>query len=96
MSRNSVDRILGGNEGAMTVRNKYVNSLLLASAVVGALISAPVASAVPTCQDGGSVTRCETSGSVSIKAVPTPRAPTVADINNNQRNRNRSGIVLSW
>lgn len=80
----------------MTIRNKYVMSLLSVSVIAGPLISAPLAGAVPTCQDGGSVTRCETSGSVSIKAVPTPRAPTVADINNNQRNRNRSGIVLSW
>lgn len=75
----------------MIIRGKYAKVLLLASVTVGPLISAPVAGAMPTCQDAGSVVRCETHGSVSIKAVPTPRAPTVADIN--QRNR---GIVWSW
>jgi len=49
---------------------------------------------VPTCQDAGSVTRCQTNGSVSIKAVPGTRAPNVAE--SIPRGNNRSGIILSW
>jgi len=38
------------------------------------LISAPTAAARPTCHEAGGATRCETNGSVSIKAVPQTRA----------------------
>lgn len=78
----------------MTHRAKYPKMLLTASVVVGALISAPVASAQPTCQDAGTVTRCQTNGSVSIKAVPGTRAPNVTETI--PRGNNRSGIILSW
>ncbi len=69
-------------------------SILFVGVFVASLISAPVAQATQTCQDAGSHVRCETNGSVSIKAVPTTRAPNVAD--SIPRNNNRSGVVLSW
>jgi len=80
-------------EGAMTHRAKYP-VVLLTGVVVAALISAPAAIAMPTCQDAGTVTRCQTNGSVSIKAVPGTRAPSVAE--SIPRGNNRSGIILSW
>ncbi len=48
-----------------------------------------------TCHDAGSHVMCETSGSVSIKAVPQTRAPNVSEITPNVRDRRR-GIVWSW
>lgn len=57
----------------MTVGGK--SSVLLVGVIVASLISAPVADARQTCHEAGSVVRCETNGSVSIKAVPTQRAP---------------------
>lgn len=78
----------------MTHRAKYPSMLVMTGVVVAALISAPAANAMPTCQDAGSVTRCQTNGSVSIKAVPGTRAPNVAE--SIPRGNNRSGIILSW
>lgn len=71
------------------------SSVLLVGVVAAALISAPVAQARQTCQDAGSHIRCETNGSVSIKAVPNTRAP------QNSRpgigwQSGRSGVILSW
>lgn len=69
----------------------------VAVAIAGLLavtpVGAPVAAARPDCTDVGSQIRCETNGSVSIKAVPGTRAPNVADTI--PRN-NRTGIILSW
>ncbi len=76
----------------MTMRGK--SSLLLAAVVVASLISAPMANARQTCHDAGGVVRCETSGSVSIKATPEARAPHVGQITPN-RDRRR-GVVWSW
>ena len=59
----------------MTMRGK--SALLAVTVIVASLISAPVAGARQTCHDAGSHVRCETSGSVSIKAVPQTRAPHV-------------------
>jgi hypothetical protein len=73
----------------MTLRGKC--SFLPVGALVAALISAPAAAAMPTCQDVGGNVRCETSGSVSIKAVPQTRAPHVGEINPPRR-----GIIWSW
>lgn len=78
----------------MTIRSVGTTVLAAASVVAIPLISAPVAGAQATCQDAGSHVRCQTNGSVSIKAVPTTVAPNVADTI--VRNNNRSGIVLSW
>jgi hypothetical protein len=68
-------------------------SLITVGALVASLIVAPAASAMPTCQDAGSHVRCETSGSVSIKAVPQTSAPHVGQINPDRRRR---GVVWSW
>ncbi|MFN8226683.1 MAG: hypothetical protein U0R18_08195 [Mycobacterium sp.] len=78
----------------MTIRSACTAVILATSVVAAPLISSPVAGAQPTCQDAGSHIRCQTNGSVSIKAVPTTLAPNVADTI--PRNNNRSGIVLSW
>lgn len=76
----------------MTVRGKC--SLLTVAFLITSLVSAPVASARQTCHDAGTVVRCETSGSVSLKATPEARAPHVGQINGD-RNRRR-GISWSW
>ncbi len=63
----------------MTTRGK--SALLIAGLAVVAFISAPVAGARPTCQDGAqdvgqpssapsTETTCQTDGNVSIKATP--------------------------
>jgi hypothetical protein len=70
-------------------------SLLAVAVIVVSLISAPVAGARQTCHDAGSHVRCETSGSVSIKAVPQTRAPHVGEITPTGRDRRR-GVVWSW
>ena len=57
----------------MTSRGK--SALVMASLVVAAVVSAPVASARPNCQEAGVKTICQTNGSVSFKAVPGTRAP---------------------
>ncbi len=77
----------------VTIRGACMTVMLAVSTVAVQLISAPAAVAQSTCQDAGSHIRCQTNGSVSIKAVPTTLAPNVADVI--PRN-NRSGIVLSW
>ena len=77
----------------MTMRGK--SSLLPVAVLVASLISAPMAGAQPTCQEAGSLVRCETSGSVSIKAVPQSRAPHVGAITPGRRARG-PGLVWSW
>ncbi len=76
----------------MTLRAK--SSLLLATVVVASLVSAPAAGARQTCHDAGGVVRCETSGSVSLKATPEARAPHVGQINPDTSRRR--GIIWSW
>jgi hypothetical protein len=76
----------------MTVRGK--SSLLAVGVIVASLLSAPAAGARQTCHDAGGVVRCETSGSVSLKATPEARAPHVGQINGG-RDRRR-GIIWSW
>ena len=71
-------------------------SLLAAVAMGVSLVSAPVAAAGPTCLDAGGHVRCETSGSVSIRAVPETRAPHVGEINAPRAQNRRRGLVLSW
>jgi len=78
----------------VTIRRAGMTVLMMTNIAAAQLISAPVAGAQPTCQDAGSHVRCQTNGSVSIKAVPTTLAPNVTDAI--PRNNNRSGIVLSW
>ncbi|ANW65060.1 hypothetical protein BCA37_16975 [Mycobacterium sp. djl-10] len=59
---------------------------------VALVASAPVAQARQTCRETSSHVRCETNGSVSIKAVPTTRAtPPVYGWPSG-----RSGVILSW
>jgi hypothetical protein len=70
------------------------SSVLLVGVIAASLISAPIAQARQTCHDAGSFVRCETSGSVSIKTVPTTRAPHAGQ--GWPSNRGRSGIILSW
>jgi hypothetical protein len=77
----------------MTVRG--TSSVLLVGVIAASLILAPVADARQTCQEAGSVVRCETNGSVSIKAVPTQRAPHVGEITPRRERRN-SGIILNF
>ncbi|MDF2822816.1 MAG: hypothetical protein K0R68_224 [Mycobacterium sp.] len=67
---------------------------LLVCVLVASVIAAPTADARQTCHDAGSHVRCETSGSVSIKAVPTTRAPQAGQ--GWPSNRGRSGIILTW
>jgi hypothetical protein len=68
------------------------SSVLLVGVIAASLLSAPLAGARQTCQDAGSHIRCETNGSVSIKAVPTTRAPNVGEI----LPPRRSGVIWSW
>lgn len=68
------------------------NTALIVCVVAAAIVSAPVAEARQTCHDAGSHVRCETNGSVSIKAVPTTRAPQPWQV----WPSNRSGVILSW
>lgn len=56
----------------MTFRAKAA-ALLALTVVAG--VSAPAASARPTCQDTNTKTICQTNGSVSIKARPGTLAP---------------------
>lgn len=83
----------GEGKVRMTMRGK--SALLAVTVIVASLISAPVAGARQTCHDAGSHVRCETSGSVSIKAVPQTRAPHVGEITP-RRGDQRRGLVLSW
>ncbi|MEE6166050.1 MULTISPECIES: hypothetical protein [unclassified Mycolicibacterium] len=69
-------------------------SLLVVAVMVVSLLSAPVAGARQTCHDAGGVVRCETSGSVSLKATPQSRAPHVGQINGDTDRRR--GIIWSW
>ncbi|MBU9766514.1 hypothetical protein FR943_22060 [Mycobacterium sp. TNTM28] len=57
----------------MTTRSK--TALLMAGLAAVSMISAPVASARPTCQDTATKTICTTNGSTSIKARPGTVAP---------------------
>lgn len=84
-------QIPGEEKFHMTTSEKC--SLIAVGALVVSLVLAPAASAMPTCQDAGSHVRCETSGSVSIKAVPQTTAPHVGEITPNFRRR---GVVWSW
>ncbi len=59
---------------------RTAGSVLMIGVVGLSLLTAPVSSARPTCHDAGSNIRCETNGSVSIKAVPTTRAPHVGEV----------------
>lgn len=80
----------------MSSCGRYVRILLVPSVAAAALMVAPVAGAQATCKEAGSLTRCETSGSVSIKAVPGTRAPNVTDSIPRGNNRRGPGIVLTW
>jgi F420-0:gamma-glutamyl ligase-like protein len=57
----------------MTGRGKF--AFLMASLAAVSVVSAPVASARPTCQDTATKTICTTNGSTSIKARPGTTAP---------------------
>lgn len=81
-------------EGKIHMTRRAICSVLVSTATVASLTVAPVANATQTCHDAGSVVRCETSGSVSLKATPQARAPHVGQINGNLNGRR--GIVWSW
>ena len=57
----------------MAIRHK--TALMLAGLTVAAGVSAPIASARPTCQSTDFKSICQTNGSVSIKARPGTVAP---------------------
>lgn len=56
----------------MNTRRKV--ALLAAGLMTVSVLSAPAAVARPNCTDTNGKIRCETNGSVSIKAVPQTRA----------------------
>jgi len=78
----------------MSNRATLTAAAVIAGAIAATLVSAPSAVAQPTCHEAGSLVRCETNGSVSIKAVPGTRAPNVVDTI--PRDNDRSGIQLTW
>jgi hypothetical protein len=45
-------------------------SMAMASIGVAAVVSAPIADALPDCQTSGETTMCRTNGSVAIKSRP--------------------------
>lgn len=57
------------------MKSPGISTLLLASAVAAAVVLAPAANARTTCETSPTKSRCETSGSVSIKAKPGTIAP---------------------
>ncbi|BBZ00251.1 hypothetical protein [Mycolicibacterium fallax] len=76
----------------MNLRGK--SALFAAGLVVISLISAPTAAARPTCHEAGGATRCETNGSVSIKAVPQTRAPSAGQLM--MPGMGRRGLMWGW
>ena len=80
--------------GKIRMAKRGKSSVLLVGVIAASLISAPIAEARQTGHDAGGVVRCETNGSVSIKTVPTTRAPQAGQ--GWPSNRGRSGIILSW
>ena len=57
----------------MTKRSK--SALLLVSVAAALGVCAPVADALPSCQEAGTTSTCRTNGSVAIKARPGTVAP---------------------
>ncbi len=57
----------------MTKRGK--SALPMVSLAVVAGVSTPAAGALPSCQDSGTTSTCQTNGSVQIKARPGTVAP---------------------
>jgi len=76
----------------MSNRATLTTAAAFAGAVASTLMFAPSATAQPTCHEAGSLVRCETNGSVSIKAVPGTRAPNVVDT----IPRDNGGVLLTW
>jgi hypothetical protein len=63
-------------KGERHMTNRCKSALLMVSLAVVAGVSAPAADALPSCQDSGTTSTCQTNGSVSIKARPgTVAAP---------------------
>jgi hypothetical protein len=71
MSKHPARNPKGGQ--SMTHQSKL--AMVMASVAVAAMVSAPVATALPNCQTAGDTTQCRTNGSVSIKARPGSTAP---------------------
>lgn len=71
MSKHPSGNPKGGHH--MTHQSKL--AMVMASVAVAAMVSAPVATALPNCQTAGDTTQCRTNGSVSIKARPGSTAP---------------------
>lgn len=66
----------GGNpKGEQSMTHQSTLAMVMASVAVAAMVSAPVATALPNCQTAGDTTQCRTNGSVSIKARPGSTAP---------------------
>jgi hypothetical protein len=66
----------GGNpKGGQSMTHQSKLAMVMASVAVAAMVSAPVATALPNCQTAGDTTQCRTNGSVSIKARPGSTAP---------------------
>jgi hypothetical protein len=66
----------GGNpKGGQSMTHQSKLAMVMASVAVAAMVSAPVATALPNCQTAGDTTQCRTNGSVSIKTRPGSTAP---------------------
>lgn len=65
----------GSPKGGQSMTHQSKLAMLMASVAVAAMVSAPVATALPNCQTAGDTTTCRTNGSVSIKARPGTTAP---------------------
>ena len=56
---------LSGPKGERHMTNRRKSALLMVSLAVVAGVSAPAADALPSCQDSGTTSTCQTNGSVS-------------------------------
>lgn len=63
----------------MMSRNRYHAAVLLAGLTVLGGVSVPIAGAQPACRDGIGHVKCETNGSVSIRAVPDAKGSGLPD-----------------
>jgi hypothetical protein len=65
----------GNPKGGRSMTHQSKMAMAMASVAVAAMVSAPVATALPNCQTAGDTTQCRTNGSVSIKTRPGSTAP---------------------
>lgn len=80
--------------GEIRMKLRGKGALLAVGLMALTVLVAPSADARPTCNEAGGVTRCETNGSVSIKAVPQTRAPNAGMIGG--IGGMRRGMIWGW